>query len=229
MAVSTPPQREQRKSPPRWSNLFFIKRLPKLRGVPFDWEHPADEAEFQKMVESDGFVSSSSASAMNLSYHPIVRRDLRDLEEYLLPVFFAINQRAKYFQNQFYLFQWIFIFGAFATTVLGAIATLLYQSPTGSVADIAAAQRDIVAGGLNTQQLVSAATAIVGFITVVITTLNNRGEPQKRWGRARRLTEELRMTYFTYLSHLPPYDTDSRLQKLRQNVLEIRQKEQENV
>ena len=59
--------------------------------------------------------------------------------------------------------------------------------------------------------------------------MSNRHEPQKRWGKTRRLTEELRMHYFTYLSHIAPYDTPDRLQIMRENVVDIRVKEQENV
>jgi hypothetical protein len=72
-------------------------------------------------------------------------------------------------------------------------------------------------------------TAIVGAVTAFITALSNRGEPLKRWGKTRRLAEELRMNYFNYLSHLPPYDKPDRVQKLREMVINIRVKEQENV
>jgi Protein of unknown function (DUF4231) len=82
---------------------------------------------------------------------------------------------------------------------------------------------------VNWQQVFSLITAAIGAITAFFTAVSNRGEPQKRWGKARRLTEELRMHYFTYLSHLPPYDTPDRLKVMRRNVVDIRVKEQQNV
>jgi len=98
-----------------------------------------------------------------------------------------------------------------------------------SVLATQAAERSIDASAVNWQQVFSIITAIIGALTAFFTALSNRHEPQKRWGKTRRLTEELRMHYFTYLSHLAPYDTADRVQVMRENVIDIRVKEQENV
>ena len=199
-------------------DLFFFKRRPRFYGIPAEWEKPADDAVYQKMIDEEGFVSSQHWTDDDITAHPIIRQDLADLEQYLLPSFFEFSQKSKYYQNQFYLYQWIFIWGAFLTTVLGALASIYY------VTDPSAEGTRAI-----TQQALSYMTAIVGAITAFITALSQRGEPLKRWGKTRRLAEELRMNYFNYLSHLPPYDKPDRVQKLRESVINIRVKEQENV
>jgi len=209
MATANPPKPKRKSG---IGDLFFFRRRPRLR-VPMDWERPADESAYQKLVDDEGFVSNQFWKHDDVSQHPIVAQDLADLDQYLLPSFFEFSQKSKYFQNQFYLYQWIFIWGAFLTTVLGALASIFY----------------VTTGQDAVQQFFSYMTAIVGAITAFITALSNRGEPLKRWGKTRRLAEELRMNYFNYLSHLPPYDKPDRVQKLREMVINIRVKEQENV
>lgn len=214
---------------PRWyTNLFFLRRRPRLRGIPLEWERPEDDDAYETFIHREGFVSSRYWQDGELRHHPIIAQDAADLAEYLLPTFFQFSQKSKYYQNQFYLYQWVFVIGAFLTTVFGALATLLYIPPNLSVAATAAAERSLDANAVNWQQIMSYATAIIGAGTAFFTALSNRGEPQKRWGKTRRLSEELRMHYFTYLSHLSPYDTPERLRTLRENVVNIRVKEQEN-
>lgn len=215
MATASPPQKKRKSG---ISDLFFFKRRPRLRGVPLDWERPADDTAYQKLINDEGFVTNDYWKDDDINNYPIIAQDLADLDQYLLPTFFEFSQKSKYFQNQFYLYQWVFIWGAFLTTVLGALASITYiTNPIGSNP-----------GGISTQQLFSYLTAIVGAVTAFITALSNRGEPLKRWGKTRRLAEELRMNYFNYLSHLPPYDKPDRVQKLREMVIDIRVKEQEN-
>jgi hypothetical protein len=211
-AKATKPKRKS-----AWRDLFFFRRRPHLRGIPMDWERPADEAAYQKLINEEGFVSNEFWKHDDIKQHRIVAQDLADLEEYLLPSFFEFSQKSKYFQNQFYLYQWVFIWGAFLTTVLGALASIFYVANP-SPGDVE----------VSIQQMFSYLTALVGAVTAFITALSNRGEPLKRWGKTRRLAEELRMNYFNYLSHLPPYDKPDRVQKLRESVINIRVKEQEN-
>jgi hypothetical protein len=215
MATASPPK-PKRKSGAQ--DLFFFKRRPRLRGVPMDWERPTDAAAYQKLINDEGFVTNDFWKHDDINEHPIIAQDLADLDQYLLPTFFEFSQKSKYFQNQFYLYQWVFIWGAFFTTVLGALASIFYYLNTS--ADPSA--------GISTQQIFSYLTAVVGAVTAFITALSNRGSPLKRWGKTRRLAEELRMNYFNYLTHLPPFDKPDRVQKLRESVIDIRVKEQEN-
>ncbi len=215
MATASPPKPKPKST---IKDLFFLKRRPRLRNVPMDWDPPTDAAAYQKLLNDEGFVTNEYWKDDDISNHPIINQDLADLDEYLLPTFFEFSQKSKYFQNQFYLFQWVFIWGAFLTTILGALASIFYLASPGPVVNT----------GLSVQQFFSYLTAFVGAVTAFITALSNRGEPLKRWGKTRRLAEELRMNYFNYLSHLTPYEKPDRVQKLREMVIDIRVKEQEN-
>ncbi len=210
----------RKKARPWYRDLFFVRRAPRLRGIPLEWTRPDDDDAYERMIHEHDFISIKHWSDEDLTQYPIIANDLKDLKEYLLPTFFQFSQRSKYYQNRFYLYQWVFVIGAFMTTLLGAAATLFYIPPNAT---------SEVISGTNWQQILSYATAAVGAVTAFTTALSNRGEPQKRWGKNRRLSEELRMHYFTYLSHMPPYDTPDRVQRLRENVINIRVKEQENV
>lgn len=218
-----------KKSTPGWySQLFFNRRRPQLRALPKDWERPADEDDYQKLIHADGFVSPKYWEDDDLSQYPVIVHDANDLAEHLLPTYFSYSQMSKHYQDRFYYYQWVFVIGAFLTTVFGSIATLLYIPPNLSVLATQAAERSQAASAINWQQVFSIITAIIGALTAFFTALSNRHEPQKRWGRTRRLTEELRMHYFTYLSHMPPYDTENRVEIMRANVVDIRVKEQQN-
>jgi hypothetical protein len=189
-------------------DLFFIKRRPRFGAMRPDWEPPKTEAEYQKMLDQEGFVSNVYWKEDDLNQYPVIAQDLRDLEQHLLPSYFEFNQKSRYFQNRYYLYQWVFVVGAFLTTLLGTLAA--------------------TSGDAGIARWLKYGAAIVGAVTAYYTTLSNRGEPQKRWGKTRRLAEELRMSYFKYLAHLAPFDKDDRVQKLRELVIDTRLKEQEN-
>ncbi len=206
----------------RFRDLFFIRRFPKFfGGLPQEWVLP-DDTEYQRQIHDAGFVSLDSEEYGDLSAHPIILQDLKDLDQHLLPTFFMLGQKARYYQNQFYMYQWVFITGAFLTTLFGTLALYLYGQVDAS-ALAAQTAGDPLATAL------SYLTAIIGAVTAFYTTLSNRGEPRKRWSKVRRLTEETRACYFRYLAHLPPYDTSERVQRLREMAVAMQIKEQENV
>ena len=214
-----------KRSTSKWyADLFFNRRRPHLRALPKDWIRPESDDDYQKLIHDDGFVSPKYYDVADLTQYPLIVHDADDLAEFLLPTYFEYSQMSKYYQDRFYFYQWVFVIGAFLTTVLGALATLLSAQPVQAASTIAGSAQP-----LPWQQIMSLATAAVGALTAFFTALSNRGEPQKRWGKTRRLTEEMRMHYFTYLSHLPPYDTPDRVQIMRGNVIDIRVKEQQNV
>lgn len=193
-------------------NLFFIKRIPRFH-VPADFEIPDDEDQYHQMLEWDGFISPRFWKEHNLNDYPTIKQDLSDLEEHLLPAFLEFNQKARHYQNRFYLYQWVFMGGAFITTLLGALTTYFYTW-------------DI--DGSTLTRIFGVLTALVSGSTAYFNVLSDQGNPQKRWAKTRRLAEDLRMSYFSYIAHLPPYDTDERVQKLREHVISIRRKENEN-
>jgi hypothetical protein len=201
----------------RYQDLFFLRRRPR-RNIPIEWERPADDADYQKLLDQEGFIARELWGARygdSFEQHPVIMQDIEDLDQHLLPTFFQINQKAKYYQNVFYTYQWIFVCGAFLTTLFGTMAAFTANPE-------ATGLESLLSRGL------SICTAIVGAVTAYFTALSNRGRPQERWAKTRSLAEELRTEYFRYLSHLPPYDKPDRVQRLRANVVEMRVKEQEN-
>jgi hypothetical protein len=195
-----------------WPLLFFIKRRPKIM-IPREFgltdpNHPL----YQSNIEKEGFLNTNSLKKVvpdvELNNFPTLAQDMRDLEQYLLPVFFEFNQGALHYQNRFYLSQWVFLLGAFATTVSGALTTWAYSLE-----------------GSNLPAILGVVTAIISAITTFFSFVYEQTSPQKRWTQLRRLAEELRTNYFRYLSHTKPYDKpENRLDELRRLVLAIRRK-----
>jgi hypothetical protein len=230
-----------------WRNtrdLFFLRRAPKWLGVPKEWEAPQDEAAFQQTLQWDDFITASDLPPEEAAKHPVIQQDLIDLRQYLVPTFYEMSQKSKYYQNMYYFYQWIFIIGAFATTVFGTLATFYVPSSetTAVVTEAAPAPESTeavesqavqsstirttsVGGNSALSQIFGVITAIIGAITAFTTTLSNRHDPQKRWGNTRRLAEEMRMHYFKYLSHQQPYDGGDRINKLRETIMKIKEQE----
>jgi hypothetical protein len=208
MATTAKPKRKN-----EFKDLFFIRRFPK-GNIPPNWQRPATEEEYRKALEYEDFITVHFDPG-NVDKLPVIVQDLKDLDQHLMQSFFEFSQKSKYFQDQFYLYQWVFVLGAFITTALGVFSTYIFS-----------ANNEIATIGFQAATLV---TAAVGALTAYFTSESNRKQPQKYWGKTRRLAEELRMTYFKYLSHLPPYDKPDRLKILRENVLNIRAQERENV
>lgn len=212
---------------PKWyKNLFFVKRRPKLRFLR-DWpppelaalenDYPSTEEErqakaaaqelYDRRLADEGFISPflfQDPSEMT----PDLRSDLRELQQYLLPRFWSLDQEARYYQNLHYLYQWVFILGAFLTTLLGAFSVLLYQ-------------RDATNAVTN---FFGIATTIIGATTGSISFLETRQSPQRRWFQARTKAERLRSLYFLFLARQKPFDKADaklRLKDMRVMVLNI--------
>ncbi|PJF40827.1 MAG: DUF4231 domain-containing protein [Chloroflexi bacterium] len=201
-------------------NLFFFKSRPKW-SVPIDWEKPENIEDYERELYYEGFITERYWNEDNLADYPIVKQDLADLEEHLMPIFWEYNQKARYYQNGFYKFQWIFMFGAFITTIFAVLTNFAI----GLDADTQ------LLGFIDKNDAVRAfgiGTAVVSAITSYYTLLSNHGEPRKRWANYRRLAEELRMNYFRFLARLEPFDTPDRVDMLRKRVIEIRRKEHDN-
>jgi len=208
---------------------WYKKRTPFGRDVEKEWKRPQDEAAYQELLYNEGFITPDFWDADDLNDYPAIRQDLSDLEEYLLPTFWEYNQKARYYQKSYYFYQWIFIIGAFLTTAFGTLTTY-FTVEQGSAVTLFGVRYDTVnLLGISTSytmvSMFSLMTTIVSAITSYFTLLSNQGEPRKRWANYRRLTEELRMLYFKFISRLPPYDKNTRVDKLRHRVIEIREQE----
>jgi len=193
-------------------NLFFFKRMPKPH-VASKWKRPSADADYEMEKDWEGFVSPLYWQDDDLSKYPTIKQDLDDLDEHLLPAFWEFNQKAKHFQNRFYLYQWIFMGGALLTTLLGALTTYAYTRE--------------VDGGMFAN-VAGIMTAVVSGITAYFNYVSDQGSPQKRWAKTRRLTEELRTNYYRYLAHLQPYNEADRVQQMRRMVISVRRKEIDN-
>jgi hypothetical protein len=224
-------------------DLFFVRRAPKWLGLPKEWEPPQDETAFQQQLQYDDFISLNDFPTEEVGKHPVIVQDTVDLRQYLIPTFYEMSQKSKYYQNMYYFYQWIFIIGAFATTLFGTLATFTIiptETTTAVVTTVPDASAQAAGdttpdsstvtvtttNGSNAwSQFWGILTATVGAVTAFATTLSNRHEPQKRWGNTRRLAEEMRMHYYKYLSHQTPYDAGDRLTKLRENIMKIKEQE----
>jgi Protein of unknown function (DUF4231) len=194
-------------------NLFFRKRRPKL-SVDRDYKRPASTKDYETALDNDGFIAKTYWRENDLNMFPTIDQDLKDLEEHLMPAFWEFNQKALHHQNRFYLYQWIMMFGAFGTTFLGALTTYAFAKD---------------GDGSTWTVLFGILTGVLAAILTVFNVLSEQNAPQKRWAKARRLTEELRTNYYRYLAHLAPYNGADRIQQMRRFVVAIRRKENENV
>jgi hypothetical protein len=197
----------------RFGDLFFIRRFPK-RQIDDTWERPTSETEYKSLLESDDFMTLH-LEAGSADKYPNVVQDLKDMDEHLLIAFFEFSQKAKYFQNMFYGYQWLFIVGTLVTTMLGVYTTHTFTT------DQALASSEF--------KLITLFTSLVSAAIAAFTARTNRYQPQRRWAQNRRSAEDLRMHYFLYLSHLPPYHQSDRLDLLRRRVVELRELEEQDV
>jgi hypothetical protein len=197
----------------RLRDLFFIRRFPR-RDVPDGWERPELDLEYAALLEGEDFLTLHFESDKADRY-PVVVQDLKDMDEHLLPAFFDFSQKSKYFQNMFYTYQWLFIFGTFLATVLGVYTTHTFNTP--ELLDS------------TPFKIVTLLTSLVSATIAAFTALANRRQPQRRWAMSRRNAEELRMHYFIYLSHLMPYHQSNRLDLLRRRVVELLEMEEQDV
>lgn len=207
-----------KKKQSRIKGLFFVRRRPKWN-VPIEWTRP-DDTVYQKALEIEGFISPAHWKTDNIDDFPLLKQDLADIEQHMMDYFWELSQKAHHYQNMFYWHQWVFTFGALITTLLGALTTYAYTFNNGAGVDIME--------GMTVPQVLGVLTAIVSAVTAFYNVISNQSAPQARWTRARRLTEELRVTYYRYITRQAPFDGTDRVKKLRQHILTVRRKENED-
>jgi hypothetical protein len=182
-----------------FSDLFFIKRHP-FRNIPHDYVMPADEKALEKKRLESGFFTSAEVAAFKSqpASYPTLIHDLDLLAHHQIEREFSeANQAALFYQNRFYLYHWIFIVGAFATSLISVVnITYLNDNP-------------------ELQSVVWFLTAGIGMLTAVFNVLNNRKKPQRQWYIHRRRAEALRSLYYIFTAHIPPYKGSVRERELR--------------
>lgn len=210
----------------RWMRALR-KKNPLTKSAPKEWQRPETDEEYQQLLHWDGFIAPLYWDEDDLNEYPAIIQDLSDLDEYLLPTFWEYNQKSRYYQVRYHTYQWVFIIGAFVTTVFGTLATY-YSGNVVSIDMGGLLSRFNITIPATTLELVtifSVLTTIVSGVTSYYTLLSNQGEPRKRWASYRRLAEELRILYFKFISRLEPYDRPNRVETMRRRVIEIREEE----
>lgn len=169
----------------------------------------------QSRLDAEGFITLEDRKRLGIKEDSIIAQDLKALEKHLLPHFWHLDYKAKYYQNVFYNHQWSFILGAFFTTVSAIITSNLSQVEGNGTITIIVCLLKVITVGMS------------GWATYA-TFMSNHFQPRKRWINCRRLAEELRMTYYKYLTHIEPFanvSDEKRLDELRRHVVEIQKKE----
>jgi hypothetical protein len=195
------------------SRFFFIRRVPRW-SLPREWERPPDDI-YQKQLLAEGFVTES---LLTTPFSDELKVDVRELDQHLLTHFWRVNQRAKFYQNRFYQFQWAFILSAFLTTALASVSVFLHaqgwtESHTGTFV-----------GSFRWTEILGFLTAIISGIAAAVSFLDANQTPQKRWYKARAQAEALRSLYFLFLARQRPFDSPNerdRVQKMRYRVIEV--------
>jgi hypothetical protein len=190
--------------PKKQHRYFFLTRRPSLRAVPREWVRPDD---YESRLEREGFLSKAMATSNELAF------DYEQLEQHLMPHFWRMDQIARFYQNRYYLYQWIFILSAFFTTTLAAVTMLIYNTD---------ANAHVL--GIHATDVLAIGTTIISGVATAVAFLGANTSPQKRWFKARAQAESLRSLYFLYLAHQPPFDipdSKKRLEEMRVKTLDV--------
>jgi hypothetical protein len=134
--------------------------------------------------------------------YPAFAEDFAVLEQELMPAYRILSNEAARGQNQFHLEQVTLILGGALVTALGALqvtlAALFHASLWPGVAE-----------------------AVLAAVLAGVAQYTRISKAQRRYFGSRRQAEALRGEYFLFLGHLPPYDSEQRQQRLREQVYKI--------
>lgn len=194
------------------TKFFLIRRRP-FRRIDREWERPEDQAVYNGLLMQDGFLTPELIGG---SMSPSLEADIRELDQHLLPHFWRMDQLAKYYQNIYYQYQWLFILSAFLTTVLAA--TNVYLHTQGSP------RLEIGLGSIVWTEVLGLFTAAVSGVAAAVAFLDAAQTPQKQWYKARAQAEGLRSLYFLFIARQRPFNIASerdRVQVMREKVLSV--------
>ena len=204
-----PPETEQAFER-KFSNYFMFKqgRIPKLK---FDPKPTLVDPAVDRKTWDDylvkskfGLITKEMLDTAKVPEDSIVRDDVDMLNRTLVRAFIDEDYNAQYWQNQYFLFQWLF-------TLLALLATTFAAATTWAT----------VSGATGWAQGFGGATTLVGIIVTVLVYIYNRDRPQRTWYEKRRSAESLRKQYFLYVTHMPPYDTQRHDYALQKNTVRI--------
>lgn len=132
--------------------------------------------------------------------YPALEDDFKKLNGILIPVFQKIDEQALKLQNQFRLWQVIFILGGALATILGALQATFSSAPWLGIVE-----------------------AILAVILTTVTGTVRQLKLQEKYFQFRLKAEVLRREYFLFLGRVAPYDQDeSRAKRLEIWVEQIK-------
>lgn len=204
---------------------------------PKEWEKPDDPKKYAQMLHEAGFISLDNLkdTPLDVSQNNAILSDLAVLEKYLIPVFWNFNEKAGHYQAKYLHYQRIFLVAALITTLISVVNSFVLAVNADFTRNLPGVLASIgirvdegasLARGLNV--MLGVLTAVISARASYYTLISNYGQPRQRWSKYRRLTEELRITYFKFLAHLDQFSGSQRVYNLRSEVLKLRQQEQEN-
>jgi hypothetical protein len=173
-----------------------------------------DLRRYDAQLEQSGFVSATLLTKQGLPLTPELKTDLDALDEHLLPDFWKQDNEALSYQNMYYLYQWIFILGALATTVVAAAGVYVFKSYPDNE----------ILGGLKWIELFQILTALFSGGTTTVSVLSATRAPQENWFKARTKAESLRSLYFLFLARREPFNERNyteRTRELDRRVLDV--------
>ncbi len=166
---------------PKDSQFEWFRQFPK-----FNFPQPnqtfvlINDEELQEIFKTKN-IDSQSVEAER------VRRDIRVLNEELMPIFRERDYVAKQEQNRYRLYQLSFLSLATAATGVGSLQVWALQS---------APEWILVFGLIET---------VIALLTTFIATLMGNKQPLGEWLDNRSLAESLRREYYRYLADAEPY------------------------
>jgi hypothetical protein len=232
-------------------NYFMFKpgRIPKLRYEPRP--EPSDpDSEREKwdafLIKKEyGLITKQHLDDAGIPEDSIVREDVNVLNRTLVRAFINEDYDALYWQNQYFLFQWLFAFFALLATIF-AVFTIreslitsgqaLTTATENLAATLSATAISTITSGTPSATLAAPVgtisapqtpmnnswasgyaliTTFIGALVTILVYIYNRDRPQRTWYETRRNAESLRKQYFLYLAHMPPYDTQQHVYALQ--------------
>jgi hypothetical protein len=221
--------------------LFFLNGRLQMRGIPKKWDKPDSEAQYEKQIKASDFLIEDDLKTYTLDASPTVKEDVQDLRRLLLEPFFRSNQKAKHYQNDYFKQQWILVMGTFLTAMIATFTvifnpaipanTSINQPVAEATAESTATTGQDTSGGFSfptvnvtpsdAARMAGVVTAIITFVTTIVTYQSQAQKPQYNWHLWRTVAEELRRHYFLYLAHLPPYHTIDSAEVLERSAAQI--------
>jgi len=135
-----PPESEQ-KFTRKFGNYFLFRRVPQLRYKP-EPEVPdpdRDTAAWNAFAEKQNLASSFLTEPLMAQYQiapdSIIRKDVATLNSVLIRTYIEEDHSAGYWQNQYFLFQWVFTLLALFVTICAALTTIYSVSPVLAIND----------------------------------------------------------------------------------------------